>query len=54
MKKWKIVFKDKDGEIVSGNFCGNVFGIIAAAFDYLGINYDVYYSGKKVKKENTT
>ena len=54
LKKWTLVFKNKDGETVSGDFNGKMFGVIAAAFDYLGVKYDVYYGGKKIEKENTT
>ena len=33
--KWSIVFKDKNGEYVTGSFNGRKFGVVAVALDYL-------------------
>ena len=40
--KWSIVFKDKNGEYVTGSFNGRKFGVVAVALDYLGVEYDVF------------
>ena len=51
--KWSIVFKDKNGEYVTGIFNGGKFGVVAVALDYLGVEYDVFYKGVKVEKRKS-